>query len=49
MSGHVNIVSYLLSIPEQEITMNFHKQTVLDVAISASKENVAMAIIENKR
>ena len=49
MSGHAEMVSYLLSVPEQELFLNAHKQTVMDMAISAGKEDVAMAIIEHDR
>ena len=43
------MVSYLLSVKEQEILLNKYNQNVLDLAISSDKEDVAMAIIEHSR
>ncbi|XP_031575301.1 transient receptor potential cation channel subfamily A member 1-like [Actinia tenebrosa] len=49
MSGHVQIVSRLLSVPEQQILLNKFNQTVLDLAINADKHEVAMKIAEHER
>ena len=48
-TGHASLVSYLLSVKEQEILLNKYNQNVLDLAISNNKEKVAMAIIEHSR
>ena len=48
-AGHASLVSYLLSVKEQEILLNKYNQNVLDLAISNDKEKVAMAIIEHSR
>ena len=48
-TGHASLVTYLLSVKEQEILLNKFKQNVLDLAISNDKEEVAMAIIEHSR
>ena len=48
-TGHASLVSYLLSVKEQEILLNNYNQNVLDLAISNDKEKVAMAIIEHSR
>ena len=49
MSGHAGLVSYFLSVTEQNILLNSHNQNVMDMAINAGKEDVAMAIIEHAR
>lgn len=48
-TGHASLVSYLLSVKEQDILLNKYNQNVLDLAISNDKEEVAMAIIEHSR
>ncbi|RMX38686.1 hypothetical protein pdam_00005931 [Pocillopora damicornis] len=48
-AGHASLVTYLLSVKEQEILLNSQNQNVLDLAISNDKEAVAMAIIEHPR
>ena len=48
-TGHASLVTYLLSVKEQEILLNKFNQNVLDLAISNDKEEVAMAIIEHSR
>ena len=48
-TGQASLVSYLLSVKEQEILLNKYNQNVLDLAISNDKEEVAMAIIEHSR
>ena len=46
---HASLVTYLLSVKEQEILLNKFNQNVLDLTISNDKEEVAMAIIEHSR
>ena len=48
-TGQASLVTYLLSVKEQEILLNKFNQNVLDLAISNDKEEVAMAIIEHSR
>ena len=48
-AGQASLVSYLLSVKEQEILLNKYNQNVLDLAIFNDKEEVAMAIIEHSR
>ena len=48
-NGHAALVTYFLSMKEQEILLNKSNQNVLDLAISSEKEEVAMAIIEHSR
>ena len=49
MHGHPGTVTYLLSVPQQKVLLNAREQNVMDMAISAGKEDVAMAIIEHDR
>lgn len=47
--GHAHIVCYLLSIKEQDVTLNAFNQNVLDVAVANEHAEVAMALAEHKR
>ena len=49
IAGNAPIVTYLLSVKDQEILMNSYNQNVLDLAVEATKEDVAMAIAEHDR
>ena len=43
------VVSCLLSYPEQEILMNKKNQNVLDAALNADRKNVSLAIASHER
>lgn len=47
--GHAEILKYLLSKPEQLVSVNERNQNILDIAIEARQEAVAMGIVEHKR
>ena len=47
--GHAEILKYLLSKPEQLVSVNERNQNILDIAIEARQEAVALAIVEHKR
>lgn len=47
--GHADILKYLLSKPEQLVSVNERNQNILDIAIEARQEAVAMGIVEHKR
>ena len=49
IAGNASIVTYLLSVKDQEILMNSYNQNVLDLAVKATKEDVAMAIADHDR
>lgn len=49
IAGNAPIVTYLLSVKDQKILMNSYNQNVLDLAVEATKEDVAMAIAEHDR
>ena len=43
------VISCLLSYPEQEILMNKKNHNVLDAALNADRKNVALAIASHER
>ncbi|XP_078365223.1 transient receptor potential cation channel subfamily A member 1-like isoform X2 [Oculina patagonica] len=47
--GHAEILKYLLSKSEQLVSVNERNQNILDIAIEARQEAVAMAIVEHRR
>ncbi|XP_074616344.1 transient receptor potential cation channel subfamily A member 1-like isoform X1 [Acropora palmata] len=47
--GNAEILQYLLSKPEQLVSVNERNQNILDIAIEARQEAVAMGIVEHKR
>ena len=47
--GHAEIVMYLLSKSEQLVSVNERNQNILDIAIEARQESVAMAIVQHDR
>ena len=47
--GHAEVLKYLLSKPEQLVSVNERNQNILDIAIEARQEAVALAIVEHKR
>lgn len=47
--GNADILQYLLSKPEQLVSVNERNQNILDIAIEARQEAVAMGIVEHKR
>ena len=47
--GHAGTVKYLLSKPEQLVSVNERNQNILDIAIEGRQESVAMAIVEHDR
>lgn len=47
--GHAEILKYLLSKQEQLVSVNERNQNILDIAIEARQEAVALAIVEHKR
>lgn len=47
--GHAEILKYLLSKSEQLVSVNERNQNILDIAIEARQEAVAMGIVEHRR
>ena len=47
--GHAEIIKHLLYKPEQLVSVNERNQNILDIAIEARQETVAMGIVEHKR
>lgn len=47
--GHGEIVKFLLLKPDQIVSVNERNQNILDIAIEARQETVAMAIVDQAR
>ncbi|XP_031564740.1 transient receptor potential cation channel subfamily A member 1-like [Actinia tenebrosa] len=49
LGGHSHIVQYLLTKPDQVVSVNERNQNILDIAIEGRHEMVAMVLAEHKR